>query len=157
MQRSSSPRSSLRAICFAAAASLALGAARAAPPPPPGGHHPLYFGGDNRAGYPTVITDAGGPTTDGFAAFSITVHPNPFHGRTTLRMALRRGQEARLTIYNLAGRRVREFAQPASLSGWQEITWDGRDAGGNRLSAGVYVYRAEAGGRSVRGKLVLLH
>jgi hypothetical protein len=36
------------------------------------------------------------------------------------------------------------------------VIWDGRDARGDAVPAGVYVYRLRAGGREFGGKLVKL-
>jgi hypothetical protein len=161
--RWSSPRRSraagLGAVLWLVLSWLVLAPAGAAPPPPPGGHHALYSGGYNRGGYPVVpLSDAGDPSTDGLhARLSVSIHPNPFHGATTLRLSLRKGQVAQLTIYDLSGKRVREFVQPASQLGSQEVVWDGRDNRGQAVAAGAYVYRVESGAQVVTGKLVLLH
>lgn len=159
MRRDSSRGRLSMHACFAAGLLLSLGSARAAPPPPPGGHHPLTFGGDNRAGYPALTpTDAAEPVVDALSSrLTVKIHPNPFQGSTTIRLALRAGQQARFVIYDLAGRRVREFVQAAPRSGWQELLWDGHDEHGRGLPAGAYVYRVEMGDQVATGKLVLLH
>jgi hypothetical protein len=148
-----------RSVFVVLVALVSSGAALGAPPPPPGGHHALTFGGDNQAGYPvTSLTDADDTTIDGAPnRLTVTMHPNPFRGETTFRLALRRDQEAHLLIYDLAGRRVRELVQPALRSGWHVVAWDGRDERGKALPAGAYVYRAVAGSQVATGKLVLLH
>jgi len=62
---------------------------------------------------------------------------------------------ARMTIQDVAGRTVRELGVNLSSSG--AILWDGRDAGGGRLSAGAYFARLDAGGgRTLTAKIVLI-
>lgn len=147
----------LGTVCFVCGV-VCFGAASATPPQPPGGHHALHFGGDNQAGYPSLTpTDVIDPGPENGPRLAITVRPNPFRRLTTIQLALPPGRDASLVIYDLAGRRVREFRQEARASGSHEITWDGRDAQGRALPAGAYVYRVEVGAQVLTGKLVLLH
>jgi flagellar hook assembly protein FlgD len=75
---------------------------------------------------------------------------------TTVAFTLGQGGEARLRIFNLAGRQVREFVQRAGVAGRQQVRWDGRDEDGNRLASGIYFYQVESGKLSVTRKLVLM-
>jgi hypothetical protein len=150
-----------RAWHFALGLALVVTAASpaaAAPPPPPGGHIPVYFGGANTAGYPPLSpTDVAGPAGAGEAGpLRVTSAPNPFRKETHLTFALAPGEEARLEIFSVEGRSVRRFGVAARPTAGREIAWDGRDHAGTLLPAGVYLYRLEAGSRSVAGKLVYL-
>jgi len=73
--------------------------------------------------------------------------PNPFNARTSIRFELPEGGPYSVTIYDLAGRRVKTFEGVASR-GRNEILWDGRDDSGNEVSSGVYSYQLRA--RDVR-------
>lgn len=71
--------------------------------------------------------------------------PNPFDGSTSLSMSLRQAETVDLTIYDLAGRRVRTLSQGQIPAGDHLLRWDGRDQGGRALAAGVYFARLRAG------------
>jgi hypothetical protein len=129
----------------------------AGPPPPPGGHIPVHFGGANQGGYPqstTAVNETGMAAAPSLAM--VTSSPNPFRGATLFRFNLAQGEEARLRVFSLAGRGVREIVHRASAAGVQSVAWDGRDGAGRMLAAGVYFYQVTAGERSVTKKLVLL-
>lgn len=70
--------------------------------------------------------------------------------------AAARGETATLvTIYDLAGRAVRTLEIRGD--GQQQAWWDGHDAAGRRLPAGIYFVRADASGeRSLSRRLLLL-
>jgi photosystem II stability/assembly factor-like uncharacterized protein len=89
----------------------------------------------------------------------IVVHcsPNPSHGPVRLSIESRRGAigEARVTVYDIAGRRVWESHAQCGRSG-ASVDWDGCDGSGNRVSSGVYLVRVSAGGESCHAKVVQL-
>lgn len=51
----------------------------------------------------------------------------------------------RLTIYDLLGRTVRILVDQNQAAGDYSLDWDGRDGRGDRVEAGIYFYRMEAG------------
>lgn len=77
--------------------------------------------------------------------------PNPTAGAT--RIAFEHNQpagtaaEAEIRVFTLAGRLVRRFGSdevlPSGTLGTRRVTlaWDGRDADGDRLAPGIYLYR----------------
>jgi hypothetical protein len=75
------------------------------------------------------------------------VLPNPCVLRTSLNFDLPSGTGYRISICDVAGRRVREILGQVG-SGAESLTWDCRDQDGDRVSPGVYPYRLE----SARGK-----
>lgn len=96
---------------------------------------------------------------------SIYPYPNPMHNFTTFMFRLR-GADAglvddlRIRVYTISGRPVREFDllnDPALLEdgglriGWNRLVWDGRDADGDLLATGVYLYKVflRAEGRDI--------
>jgi flagellar hook assembly protein FlgD len=85
--------------------------------------------------------------------------PNPFRGATTLRWEVgpgATGGRLRVEVCDLRGRVVRTLADRALEPGGHTVTWDGRDARGVRLPAGVYLCRAVAAGKTATRKLLLL-
>ena len=59
-------------------------------------------------------------------------HPNPFNPSTTVALKLRQAGRARLSIHDLAGRRVSLLADGYLDVGSHQFVWDGRDERGAR-------------------------
>lgn len=71
----------------------------------------------------------------------------PGRGRIQARLALDRPARVALEIFDVRGARVaalRREADPELAAGTHGLTWDGRDAQGNRAPSGVYVLRLVA-------------
>jgi endonuclease/exonuclease/phosphatase family metal-dependent hydrolase len=71
--------------------------------------------------------------------------PNPFTGGTSLALTLPRDTDVSVSVYDVAGRRVRALVSGTLTRGIHEIAWDGRDRAGAKVSTGVYFYRVTAG------------
>jgi len=67
--------------------------------------------------------------------------PNPFRSRTTFRFALPREMDVDLTVYNVAGQRVRTLVAGRLPLGHHAVDWAGHDQDGARVSSGVYFHR----------------
>ena len=83
-------------------------------------------------------------------------HPNPFNPTTTISFVLPERARAKLAIYDVAGRHVRTLVDEVRAGGLNEARWDGRDATGNPVSSGVYLYRLVAGSQTLTKKMTLL-
>jgi hypothetical protein len=84
------------------------------------------------------------------------VYPNPFRDATDIRIELSTPGAAELTIYNVAGARVRRLASGALPKGPTILRWDGRNDAGQPVPSGVYFVRLSSGGHHVFHKLMLL-
>jgi hypothetical protein len=83
--------------------------------------------------------------------------PNPFNPVTTIAYTVPADVgEVELCVYDVTGRLVRVLLAGKVEPGRREISWDGRDARGERVSSGVYLVRLSDGRRTVTGKAVLL-
>ncbi|MBM4117098.1 T9SS type A sorting domain-containing protein [bacterium] len=82
--------------------------------------------------------------------------PNPFNPKTEIRYALAAAGEARLAVYDVAGRCVVTLASGHQEAGQHSARWDGRDAAGQPVSSGVYFARLEAADGVDTSKLTLL-
>lgn len=81
--------------------------------------------------------------------------PNPSHGRVRFALEHQDGAAAMdVAVYDVAGRRLRTLHRGLIAAGGHAIEWDGRDASGDRVAAGVYFVRAAAGS-SVRMQRVV--
>ena len=84
-------------------------------------------------------------------------YPNPFNPATIIPLAVPdRAKNVDLTIYNVLGQPMRRVWAGALAAGEHELTWDGRDAQGHPVAAGVYVYRLQVGEQSSTRKMVKL-
>lgn len=102
-------------------------------------------------------TSTGAPTDTPLAAFGLAGNfPNPFNPKTTIAFDLPSTGPARLAIYDVAGRELRRLVDGPLAAGRQQLDWDGRDAAGREVAAGVYLARLEAAGRSDTQRLLLL-
>jgi hypothetical protein len=78
------------------------------------------------------------------------IRPNPFALRTTVGFSVPDRGAATLTVYDVMGRRVRVLHRGIVPAGRHDVSWDGTDARGRRVGAGVYFVRLEAkAGRAV--------
>lgn len=83
-------------------------------------------------------------------------YPNPFNPSTLIRYEIPQPAQVRLAIYNLLGDKIRTLVEAKESVGVKQVTWDGRDEYGRRVSTGVYVYRLEAGDINITKRLLLM-
>ena len=84
-------------------------------------------------------------------------YPNPFNPVTTIRFALPSEANVRLEIYNMLGQRVASIIDGEHYAaGIYEAIWDARDASGNEVSSGIYIYRISAGEFNETRKMILM-
>ena len=75
-------------------------------------------------------------------------YPNPFNPAVVLPLDLATDAAGvSLTVYDVLGRRVRQVWDGPLGSGSHRFVWDGRDAAGKGVAAGVYIYQVEVDGR----------
>lgn len=82
--------------------------------------------------------------------------PNPFNPRTTIVVELATEGGARLTVHDVAGRRVATLADALLPAGRHEIVWSGRDDEGRALPSGTYTCRLRTGNHTESRPMVLL-
>jgi hypothetical protein len=82
--------------------------------------------------------------------------PNPFSPETSIRFALPQRSEVKLAVYDVQGRTVRQLAAGPRNAGRYDVTWNGRDAQGRRVAAGIYFYRLTAGEETLTRKMTVL-
>jgi hypothetical protein len=101
---------------------------------------------------PSPVTVQRGDT-DNLAA------PNPFTDRTVISFrvpeTLAASAPLSLEIYDVRGHRLQAF-ELSREPGLRGVTWDGRDATGVRMPAGVYLARFRCGSASTNVKLTII-
>lgn len=85
------------------------------------------------------------------------VRPNPFRPGGAFEFSLPEPRPVRLSVYDAAGRCVATLRSGPMAAGRHTITWDGRDASGQRVPAGVYFCRLVSGSFHQARRLVVLH
>ena len=75
-------------------------------------------------------------------------YPNPFNPAVVIPLELAKDAAGvSLTVYDVLGRRVRQVWDGSLEAGPHRFVWDGRDAAGQAVAAGVYIYKVEVDGR----------
>ena len=67
--------------------------------------------------------------------------PNPLDAHATVSFTLARPGDARLAIYDVAGREIAVLADGPRAAGGNEVVWDRRCSNGEPVGAGVYFAR----------------
>lgn len=101
----------------------------------------------------TTDVAIGGGTLPDYLALAAPA-PNPFSGATTLAFDLPASGAVRLGIFDVTGRRVRELMSGTLPAGRHAVTWDGRNAAGERVAAGIYFCRLSAPEGDVTRRIV---
>ena len=84
-------------------------------------------------------------------------YPNPFNPATTIPVSVAAGaDDVGLTIYNVLGQPVRHVWNGPLAAGEHRLVWDGRDAQGQPVAAGVYLYQLQRGDQTRIRKMVKL-
>ena len=64
--------------------------------------------------------------------------------------------DVQLNIYDLMGRNINMVINQNQSAGRHFVTWNANDYLGNQVSAGVYLYRLQAGNKIFTRKMVLM-
>jgi len=83
-------------------------------------------------------------TTPKLRLYQVMNYPNPFATSTQFTFEITSSATVTIDIYTLGGRRIKSLGSYTFSAGFHTIPWDGRDAYGNRLANGTYLYRLKA-------------
>ena len=112
-------------------------------------------------------------TSEPLLQFSIGVHedsqiptrvmlyqnfPNPLVGgnSTQIKFSLPKAENVSITVYDVAGRKVRTLASGVKQPGYHYIRWDGHNDKGARVATGIYFYQMKVGSKVMSKKIVLI-
>ena len=85
--------------------------------------------------------------------------PNPFgHSGTTISYQIggSGATPVSLKIYNITGQLVKTLFNDNKTPGYYNATWNGKTDNGQKVSAGIYIYRLQAGDKNLTKKMVLI-
>lgn len=134
------------------------------------GRHTFKIKAWDNANNSTSIEFTAEVVASGFLAIeNLLNYPNPMQAATTFYFELTQPvSRFSLDIFTLSGRKIKSFNRfglgaDNYPNGTYKLTWDGRDADGDRVATGVYIYKAAAqpenGGDRVEsfGKIVVIN
>ena len=83
-------------------------------------------------------------------------YPNPFNPSTVISYDIAKSSDVSLVIYDMRGRVVKDLVKEVQNAGRYMINWYGDDHLGSKVSAGVYIYKLQAGTNVFSRKMVLM-
>ena len=86
----------------------------------------------------------------------LTSRPNPFNPTTEISFTLARAGLTRVSVYDVAGRRVTTLLDDRLAAGRHQVSWNGSDASGRELASGAYFVQLLTADRTETRKLILL-
>jgi hypothetical protein len=86
----------------------------------------------------------------------LAVHPNPFRPGDAFEFTVPEPRAVELCVFDAAGRRIALLRSGHEAAGKHSASWDGRDATGRRVPAGVYFCRLVAGSFQQARRFVLV-
>lgn len=98
-----------------------------------------------------VIANAGTPDVVPESFTLNRLYPNPFNPTTTFTFALPEVSQVKLAIYNLQGQLIATLVDGLRDAGTHDVTFDA-----SNLASGIYLYRLNAAGHSLSGKMMLI-
>ena len=71
-------------------------------------------------------------------------HPNPVRPTTEIRFQLPAASRAVIKVYNLVGEEIRTLIDAPYTAGTHTVRWDGKNAKGDLVANGIYLYQLRA-------------
>ncbi len=105
----------------------------------------------------SLVTNLAGVGERPIERLALSAAPNPFRSAITIELSnpFAAGTHARVTVFDLAGRRVARLWEGAAAAGITRLSWDGHSERGGALEPGIYLVQAEVSGRRVVRRVVL--
>tara|TARA_B100000282_G_scaffold281093_1_gene242748 strand:- start:118 stop:1899 length:1782 start_codon:yes stop_codon:yes gene_type:complete len=83
-------------------------------------------------------------------------YPNPFNPSTTIEYHIAKSEFVSISIFDLAGNRIKSILNLHVDSGLGYAKWDGKNELGQNVSGGIYLYRIDTPSFSSTRKMILL-
>ena len=93
---------------------------------------------------------------DNFRLNNIHNYPNPFNPVTTLQYDLPKDGFINITIYDMMGKVVKNLVRSHQRAGYKSVQWNATNNEGQSVSAGLYLYKIQAGDFVDTKKMILL-
>ena len=82
--------------------------------------------------------------------------PNPFNPTTTIKYQLPKDAMVNISVYNMAGQKIKSLVNTSKEAGYHQLQWDGTNDMGVQVSSGMYLYRIDAGNFNETRKMLLM-
>jgi hypothetical protein len=86
---------------------------------------------------------------------AISIFPNPMMSAGEIRLAIPSNDHVAVKIYDVKGKYVETLMDKQVQAGEHQITWEGRNRDGRRVTSGIYFVRVETTRGSLTKKMVL--
>lgn len=83
---------------------------------------------------------------DALKLYQVYNYPNPFSGATQFAFEITAPADVNIDVFTLSGRRIVRLGPEYLDAGYHFIDWDGRDAFGDQIANGAYLYKIKAKG-----------
>ena len=107
--------------------------------------------------FDSAYAAVGAPAGDGAGMELNWTYPNPFRSHTAISFNMPSPGRVSVTLYDLFGREVSAISREGVSQGPGSVLWDGTDRHGDRVAAGIYIYRVRSGESIASGKVVVLN
>jgi hypothetical protein len=81
-------------------------------------------------------------------------YPNPFNPSTTIRYTLSVDSPVSIRVYNMLGQEVVTLVDGFQKAGEQLVVWDGTNNFGQAVASGLYIYKLQAGNKTLSQKML---
>lgn len=117
-----------------------------------------YHKDELRGTIDSLVTQRTGVDDPRAHVLSLSASPNPFRRLTTIEFSnpMASGTHTRVTVLDLAGRRVATLWDAPARSGVTRLGWEGRTESDRILDSGVYLVRADIGSKHLTRRLVFI-
>jgi len=88
--------------------------------------------------------------------FSISNYPNPFNPETTIKYALPKEADLKISIFNANGQLVVAIKEGYHEPGYYSVKWRGVNQSGQLLASGIYFVTMQLPDRMIHSKLLLV-
>jgi hypothetical protein len=100
---------------------------------------------------------SGAPALPALPGISLgACYPNPAANNSSIRYALDKAQEVRISVYDITGRVVVQLVDAIQGAGTHSATWNGKNERGQAVPNGVYLVRVSAGNYQATRKLTVV-
>jgi len=118
----------------------------------PGGHTLSLRAADGLLNISEAEMDFSVTQGNSFGIFDVFPYPNPCSDGTSINWTQTSPGTVEISIYTVAGRRVARFGNIEGESGYNQRWWDCRDADGDGVASGAYIFLVSAASVSGSGE-----
>ena len=93
-------------------------------------------------------------------SYQLSNYPNPFNPETNISFSIAgsedNNQKVSISVFNIRGQKVKTLVDKSIELGRYSVIWDSKDQNGKSVSSGIYFYKLEVDGKTIKSKKMLL-